>query len=224
MPVAAATNAIISLADVKDFLKIGVNAADTTQDDFLQTWINYVSSELEGITGINNKVKVQDVASEITNGTGRTKLRTLYYPIYAIGVAASTTDVAKLASVQYRDDVDSAWTDIETDIDHILINTPDIFHVSEQNTYNIELSDATFPAGQKNIKVSYQAGWSSIPAAIVMVALEKVSDVYKQSSRGGSRFGLNSFSESEGMGSKNTNYKDLTKRHEEMLKPFRRRY
>jgi len=223
MSVAAASNAIVSLADVKDFLAIPT--ATTDDDDFLQTWINYHSRAIEGFEGFNNKVKVQDVANEIVNGNGRSKLCTFYYPIYAIGVAASTTNAQKLASIQYRDDVDSDWTDIEDDLDHILINTPELTTVSKQNTYNFELSEGFFPEGTANIRLNYQAGWSTIPADFVIMCLEKTVKTYRDSGKkGGGWFGIQSTSVSEGGGSRSKQYLDFTERHVKMMKKYLRRY
>jgi hypothetical protein len=224
MPVAAASNAIISLAEVKDFL--GISTGTTDDDDFLQTWINRHSLAIEGFAGFNNKVKVQDVANEITNGTGRTKHRTLYYPIYAIGIAASTTDAAKLASVQYWNTTTLAWTNIETDLTRILLNNPELSQVSGQKSYNIELTVEIFPEGTQNIRLNYQTGWSTIPADFVTMCLEKTGKTWKDSpgkGRGG-WFGMSQKSQSEGGGSKSTTYIDFTERHAKMMKPYLRRY
>jgi hypothetical protein len=222
MSVAAASNAIISLAEVKDFLAIPT--ATTTDDDFLQTWVNYQSSAIEE-TGIFNKVKVQDISGEILNGNGRTKIRTNYFPITAIGVAASTTDALKLASVQDWDDATDAWTNIETDIDNILIHTPVLAYASAQNPHCLELLETIFPEGTQNIKLSYQAGWSTIPTNLVIVCLELVAGLYRDSGHmGGGRFGLQSTSINEGGGSKNVQYKDFSARHLKLMEPYKRKF
>lgn len=213
---------IVTLADVKDYLNIPTSS--TTDDNFLQAWISNVSREIEGENGINNKIVVQNISDEISNGTGRTKLRPLYYPIVALGVAASTTDALKLASCQCRDDVDSSWTNIEDDIDHIIWHNPNLEHVSEQKSYCFELVEEYFPLGTDNIKMSYQAGWSTVPSALKIVCIEKVVELYRNSSKaGGGRFGIQSLTKSEGGGNMSTVYKDFTERHQKMMKPYRRR-
>lgn len=223
MPVAAAAYAITTATVVKDYLAIPTGT--TTDDDFIQTWINTVSLEMEGMSGINNKIVVQDVSSEISNGTGRTKLRPLYYPIVALGVAASTTDAQKLASCQYRNDVDSSWADIEDDIDHIIWHNPNIEHLSQNKSYCFELIEGSFPLGTANIKMSYRAGWSVVPGELTLVCVEKVVELYRNSSKGGGgRFGLQAYSVNEGGGSKNIQYKDFTIRHKKMMEPYRRKF
>ena len=209
---------VTTLAVVKDFLAIPT--ASTTYDDFLQRWLSYLSLEMEGINGINNKIRSQTLTNEIGDGNGRTKFRPSFYPIVAIGIVGAT-DEQKLASVQY--DNDGTWTDIETDLDNILIHNPNLWHLSEQDSYNLELTEGTFPEGTQNIRLTYQAGWSTIPGDLLRVCLEKVADFYKQSMRGDGRFGLSSFSKSEGVGSKNTQYIDFTERHQKMMKPYRRK-
>lgn len=211
---------IVTLGEVKDFLQL----TSTTHDIFLQKWISYHSLEMEGINGINNKIKVQDVSNEILNGTGRSKIRPKYYPIYAIGIATSTTDALKLASVQYRDDTDSAWTNIEDDIDHILINNPELSVVSEQDSYNLELTEDTFPEGTANIRLSYQAGWSTIPGELKLVCLEKVAETFRNSNKSdGGRFGVQSITIGEGGGTRTMTFKDLYARHQMMMKPYKRK-
>jgi hypothetical protein len=208
------------LTEVRDFLNLA--STETGDDNFLQSWINNFSGLMEGISGINNKIRVQDVANEIGNGNGRSKYRPLYYPIYAIGVAASTTDAQKLASVQYRDDVDSAWTDIEDDIDHILINNPQIDRVTEQTSYNLELFEEIFPVGTQNIRISYQAGWYTVPQELKLVCLEKVVELYQMSYRKDSRFGMRTKSDSGAGANFNYTFTDFNDRHQKMMQPYKR--
>lgn len=209
---------IVTLTEVKEFL----NIVGTSNDTFLSRWISYVSKQMESMEGINNKVRVQTITDEIRSGNGLSRVVPNFYPIYAIG-ANGASDAQKLASVQYRTDVDTAWADIETDLDHIVLNNPNLFEMNDQNPYSIELTATAFPVGLKNVKLTYQAGWEVIPAELTLVALEKVADLYKQSSKNDGRFGIESKSESEGGGNRNTRYKDFTERHERMMKPYRRR-
>jgi hypothetical protein len=220
MAVAAASNAIITTTDVKDFLSIA--SGTTTHDDYFQTWINYYSSLIEGINGINNKVKSQDISNEIGNGNGRSRYRPIYYPIVHAYLTTSTTDALKLACVQSRDDVDSDWENIEDDLDHILLNNPNLADISQQKSYNIELTEETFPEGIQNIRLNYQAGWSTIPADLAIVCLEMVCDHFKKSGKGDGRFGIQVKSKSEGGGSQSTTFIDFTDRHKKMMAPYKR--
>lgn len=213
-PIAAA---IVTVATVKDFLNI--SSSDTTVDNFLQTWINQQSLRIEGPDGINNKVVAQTITNELQNGNGRARLRPWFYPIIDIG-AVGASDAQKLASVQY--DNDGTWTDIETDVDNIIFNNPITGFANQNNSYNIELLEEVFPEGTRNIRLTYQAGYSTTPADLVVVCLERVAELYQDSYVGGKRFGIQTFSKSEGGGSLNTTYKDFTKRHKDMMKPYRR--
>ena len=176
---------------------------------------------MEGMNGINNKIKSQTITGEIQNGTGRSKMRPNYFPIVGVGIVGAT-NAEKLAAVQVRDDVDSAWEDIEDNVNHIIVNNPDLFHQSQQNASNIELYDQTFTEGYQNIKLTYQAGYSTVPGALAIVCIEKVMEVYQNSYKGGKRFGIRTFSKSEGGGNLSTTYIDFTSRHREMMKPYKR--
>ncbi len=213
--VVAAVSSIVLLNDVKNYLSITLS--DTTKDDFLQTYINAESLRIEA--ELVNKVMAQTQTNEIGNGNGRARYRPMYYPIIDIGIVGAT-DAQKLASVQY--DVDGTWTDIETDVDNIIINNPVLGQGSEQNSYNIELLELTFEEGTKNIRLTYQAGYSTAPSPLWTVCLERVVETYQKSYQGGKRFGLDSVSKAEGGGSTSTRYTDFSARHEKMMKPYRR--
>jgi len=212
-------NDIISLGEVKDYLAI--EESDTTHDVFLQRWITDVSTQIE--QEIDNVVIVQTITGEIHDGNGRTKLRPNFYPIVGLG-ASSATDAEQLAALQYLND--DTWTDLATDVDDILFNNPGVTYQSEQNSYNIELPDGSFPSGRRNIALNtYRAGWSTVPVAIKTVCLEKVVETFRNSSKeGGGRFGITSTSKSEGIGNKSTTYKDFTERQKKFLDPYRRKY
>jgi hypothetical protein len=195
---------IITLARVKDFLAIPSSTSD--DDNFLQTYISQFSLEIE--SEIQNKVRSQTVTDEIGNGNGRSKYRPKFFPIVS------------LTEAQYLDD--TTWTDIEDDV---IINSPELSQVSAQNSHNLELTESVWPEGTQNIKLTYVAGWLTIPSTLSLVCLEKTVELYRNSGKkGGGRFGLQSFSVNEGGGSKNTQYKDLTERHRVMLNPYRRPY
>lgn len=222
MSVSAASNAIITTALVKDYLAIG--STDSTHDDFFQTWINYVSEQIEGPRGIDNKVVVCGIVNEIRNGNGRTRMRPKYFPLVSLGDESDDTESEKLASLQYRTSLDGSWTDIETDIDAIVLNNPSLFELSAQNSYNIQLLNKYFPEGNQNIRMSYRAGWSTVPTDLVLVCLEKVVEIYRMSSKeGGGRFGVSSVSKNEAGGNKSTTYKDFNDIHQKMMKPYKRR-
>ena len=214
--VAAATNAILSLDVVKDYLSISLLTA--TDDDFLQLAINNQSSWIE--SQIINKVKSQLITGEISDGTGRCRLRTKYFPIIS------------LTLLQYLDE-NGTWTDILTTLTDAILRNPENQFSNQNNSFYIELPTGyyfepfiyTSDVNEiQNIKVSYYAGYAVIPTEIYDVCLERVVDYYKRSSRGGGRFGKESDAGSGMAVSTSTRYIDFSPRHKEMLQPFKRRY
>lgn len=169
---------LITFAQAKAYLNIGVQSADTAQDVWLQEVLTDISAEVE--LYCNRKFAVQSVSNEIYDGDSwrvskdRRRLRTNYFPITQLSTEATPSDAQKLASVQYRNDPDSAWTDIETDVDHILINARWDY---------IELYDEAFPRGVQNILLSYKTGYSTVPQDLKMVCLEMTAMKWKESNR-----------------------------------------
>lgn len=242
---------IITFAQAKAYLNIGVAAADTAQDVWLQEVISDISAEIE--LYCKRKFAVQQIAGEIYDGDGwqvnGSRIYSNYYPITAIGpytsgtlaettgtitrttgsfladgwevgmtgtivdaganngvtftvtvVVALTLTVSqtltavtpaiasvlnastatKLLSVADRTDPDTAWAAIETDIDHIFTNPLWDY---------IELYDEIFNGGVQNIKLTYRAGYSTIPQDLKVVALEMVAMMWKESNRGSGLLG-----------------------------------
>jgi hypothetical protein len=206
---AVSAYAIPTLLEVKGFLKIG--SSDTTLDTTLEGWIDKTSLSIEKF--LENKVAVQSITGEILDGDGTSRLYTKYFPVTQLSTESAPTDAQKLASLQYRNDPDSSWTDIMDDIDHVFLDVDRDY---------IELYDATFPVGQRNIKVSYKAGYSVIPGDIWMVAVEMAAWWYRQSREGDWALGKSSSGDSGAGGSISTSYREMQAEWERRLKPYRR--
>lgn len=210
--VAAATNAIISLDEIKDYLKIPLATGD--EDDFLQLTINYQSTWIE--RQIRNKVVSQLISNEYSYWTGRNIIRTQYFPIISLTV------------LQYLNTSD-VWTDLLTTIGDAILTNPENCVSHENNSFHIELPDGyTSPTlngdNALNLKKSYNAGYAVIPTELHDVCLERVVDYFKQSRRGKDRFGIQNESISGTVQGGSTSYIDFSPRHKEMMKPFVRRY
>ena len=198
-----AAYAIPTLQEVKDYLKISIHDSDA----ILETWINHASSSIEQYT--NRKIVVQSVSGEIYDGDGSDTLFVRYWPVTQLSTESAPTTAQKLASLQYRNGPDEAWTDIETDIDHIFIDV---------NWPFIKLYEQTFPKGMRNVKISYKAGFSTIPGDIWRVSVEMVADMWNQSKHGTSdRLGKSTVS----IQSSSTTYKDLKPEWEKVLDYYR---
>lgn len=202
---AVAANDIVLLADIKDYLR----KTDTNQDNFLQDWLTIISGQIEEYC--DRKFREQTITGEIHDGDGTEILYTHYFPITQLDGA---TDAAKLANLQYRNDPDSAWTDIETDIDHVFLDS--------RNPY-IEFYDEVFPLGRRNIKVSYKAGYTSIPADVQRVCIEMVAILWKECNAGGFfRIGEGSVTNSIQGTNFTIQFIDLDKRWKALLDRYRK--
>lgn len=206
---ALADYAIVSLAEAKYQLAIG--QSDTTDDTEIENFIDEVSAYVEDYTG--RKVVVQSVSNEIHDGDGTAKLYPVYFPVTQLSTEASPTDAQKLAALQYRDSPDSSWTDIETDIDHVFVDTRRPF---------IQLYDTVFPLGTRNVKISYKAGFTGVPLdEIKRVVLEMVHMAWMHHRGGQNTLGMQS-SSSSGMGTNVSNgWKDMRPEWKEVLDRFR---
>jgi hypothetical protein len=206
--IAAATNAIITLDEVKDYLKISLTSSE--EDDFLQSAINNASNEIEDY--IDNKVVVQTITDEIYDGDGRKRLYTNYYPIVGLGIAGADS-AAQLAALRVRDDVDDTFAAVEININHI--------HLDIRKPC-VELFDEVFPYGRQTIKITYRAGWSTVPTdfkdACLMLAVAK----YKDSMRGDNRFGIESNSSGGMAVGGSARYIDARKKAYELISAYRK--
>ena len=205
---ALADYAIVSLAEAKR--QLAISQSDTTDDTELEGFIDQVSAWVEDYTG--RKVVVQSVSSEIHNGDGTAFLYPDFFPVTQLSVQATPTDAQKLAALQYRDSPDGLWTDIETDIDHVFVDVRNPF---------IELYDTAFPIGQRNVTISYKAGFTGVPLnEIKRIVLEMVQIAWNEHRGGQNSLGMQNTSDSGGT-NMSRSWKDLRPQWKEILDRFR---
>jgi hypothetical protein len=220
--VALTSYAITSLNAVKGYLKRPLTD-DNDNDDWLITQINIASGICEQYC--QRVFTIQSFSDELHNGNGRSRMRTLYYPITQLSTEASPSDAQKLAAVQYRDDVNSAWQNIETDVDNIIINNPPDYLLSPHNSHNIELLEETFPLGTRTVKLSYKAGLSGVALAeIEQLVIEMVVTTWKESGRGQGTLGQSQMTNSAGGNSENITIKNLKPEWKEVLNRYKRNF
>lgn len=206
---AVSAYAIPSLAEVKAFLKIAT--ANTDLDTTLEGWIDKTSLSIEKYLG--NKVTVQSITSEYHDGNGTVRLYPKYFPVTQLSTETTPSDAQKLAALQYRNNPDASFADLMDDLDHIFMDVDWDY---------IELYDATFPVGMRNIKLSYKAGYSPIPGDIWQVAVEMVAWWYRQSREGDWALGKQSSSDSGAGTALSTSYREMQAEWERRLKPYRK--
>ena len=201
-------NAIVTLAEAK--LQLNITTSNTNEDTMLEAWINETSQEVEDYC--QRKFVVQSVSSEYHNGDGSRFLYPKYFPVTQLSTETTPTSSDTLGALQYRDTPDSSWTNIETDTDHIFYGT-DIPY--------IELYDTTFPSGRRNIKISYKAGYSTVPADVKKVVLEKIQIRWNTSGNGGNLLGYSNLNQSEPSGNISSTIISLEDKWNKILDRYR---
>lgn len=189
---------ILTSTEVKAYL--GISGSD--KDTLIGTFISDVSLWIEEFTG--RKIASQTVTGEIGNGSG-----TEYHVPKYVPVTAVTT-------LQDRETPDDSWADIVSDSDHILVD--------QVNGDYIELYGDIFPAGSSNIKLTYTAGYSTVPNTIKQVAYEMVAIRLRESNDpalGQNRLGMASNSSSQSGVNYSKSYIDLMPKWEKILRPYR---
>lgn len=201
-------NAIITLAEAK--AQLNLSSGDVSADTQIESWINESSSIVEDYCG--RKIVVQSVSGEILDGDGSRFLYPKYFPVTQLSTETSPTTSQKLSALQYRDTPDSTWTDFEDNINYLFIRSDKPF---------IESYETAFPLGIQNIKISYKAGFSTVPSDIKKVVLEMVQiwrseSIIGENSLGKSQTNLNAMG-----GNMNVSFLDMDKRWKVVLDRYR---
>lgn len=191
----ANSNLLVSFTEVNNYLQ-PQTVKDESLSAFLSDTITLISNKFEEY--IEKGILAQNYIGYY-NGTGTTKLFTENFPINNI------------ISLQYRDNPTASWTDF-----YSASLSANIFN----NNHFIELYDKCFPCGRKNIKIIYNAGYTSTPAQIKQIALEAIQDHYNNSKRGNNILGLKSKTDSGEDGSTKV-FEDLWNKHKEILDQYK---
>ena len=192
---------ILTAAEVKAYLGI----SGTDKDTIIGTFISDVSLWLEGYTG-RKIAGSQTVTNEIGNGDGTE----FFYPKYP--------PVSAVTTLQDRSDPNGTWASIVSDTDYILIDPI-------AGDY-VELYNTTFPEGRSNIRITYTAGYSTIPNEVKQVAYEMVATRFRESNDpalGHNRLGMISTATSQAGVSYSKSYIDLLPKWKSILAPYRTR-
>ncbi len=162
------TKFLVSLSDMKDYLDAG--DANSTEEGIIGQLINWASSMFDEETDRN---LLADDHIEYYDGNGLKVLNLQNYP-----VNSSVTEIAAY--------IDGDWDfteDTKLDSDSIFIKSSE-----GQLVYK----DGVFTRGNQNIKVSYNAGYSTVPYDLRMACMELVGLLWKE--RNGKNWGVNSIS------------------------------
>jgi hypothetical protein len=139
-------NALTTLAIAKKWIKIPTTVTD--QDDVVEILINGFSQEIEALA--QRKLKSQSV-TEIKHGRGTNLILFREWPVTAIS--------------ELRIDGGSLFTDPATVID------PADYTLADDGN-SLLLIGGTFPRGYNNVRVTYTAGYTTVPADLQQACLD----------------------------------------------------
>lgn len=169
---------------------------ETSLSGFVNSTIQLISDKFEEYVG---RTLIAQNFIGYYDGTGCNKLFTENYPINNI------------ISLQYRNSPIDSWTDFYTGS-----ATANILTYSN----HIQLYSNYFPFGKKNIKIVYNAGYTSTPGDIKQCAIEAVKQHYDNSNFKSNRLGLKS-SNGGGDASTSQTYEDIWDKHKIVLDSYR---
>jgi len=192
---------IITAAEFKSYA--GISGSD--KDTIIGTFISDVSLWIEEFTG-RKVAGSQTVSAEVGNGDGTEKFYPKYPPVTAV------------SSLQKRGSPTDSWADIVSNSSNIIIDPI--------NGEYIEVYGTSFPWGRSNIRVTYTAGYSTVPNPIKQVCYEMVMLRFRDSNDpalGGNRLGIESQSSSQPGGSTTSKtYADMLPKWERILARYKR--
>lgn len=184
---------LVSLEEVQSQL----GNSSTSLTSFLNFAISVKSMQIENICGVGLSAGNY---TDYYDGNGSDILFLSQQPIISI------------SSLQYQLTPTSDWVNYYTGS-----ATANIQY--SQRTGKLKLYNSFFYEGMNNIKIIYRAGFETIPSDLKQICIEEVIDMYNKSSKGESRLGVNSTTQSNGQGSFTQVFKDLSEEHK--LKLYR---
>ncbi len=154
------SNAWVSLAETKEFMGI----SGSSDDDLLTSLINYCFSALEDYLG--RQIKSRTYTEERYDGDGTDTLIVYQYPITAI-------------SSIYDDPSLGFNSDTLIDSDDYLIDDQDRYPGRIRLAGEDALS-LSFAKGKTNIKITYTAGYVTIPNTLKFGLLTYITSAYNK--------------------------------------------
>jgi uncharacterized phiE125 gp8 family phage protein len=153
----AASTDLTTRDDLKRYL--GIDAGDTSQDDLLDDLIDYASERIE--THCRRRFASEEL-TEYLDGPGTTEL------------VLSRRPVSVLSSV--RVDADRGFA-AETEVDSSEL-------VLRADAGVAERVGAIFPAGARNVRVEYTAGYSTVPDDLALACVKLAAAWYAHARAG----------------------------------------
>lgn len=152
-------NALTTLSMAKSHLSIG--ASDVLQDARIELFINAASEKIERYT--NRTLVSQGTIAELQHGRRENILLLKQWPVIAVS------------------EVSIDYTAAHTAPANVVLASD--YTVSDDSN-SLLLINSTFPVGFNNIKVSYTAGYVTVPSDLELAALWLVEWFYLMRTRG----------------------------------------
>lgn len=194
-------NLLISVSEAMDYIRADENdTANSSLSAFISNAIGYVSDTIESYC--NKGIKEQTYIGIYSGNNCNNKLLTDNYPIHSI------------SSLQYRVSPLDTFQDLVPNLNTFVHN----------HNYYLRLYSYSFPFGEKNIKIIYNAGYPTIPNDIKQVALEMTQIIYSTSQYGNGLLGYKSQNENPGsLGtSKTIDFEPVRKEHRRILDKYKK--
>lgn len=152
---ALSATALVTLEDAKDYLNI-VSSAD---DVAIERLVHAASTFCEKSTG--RVFKTRTVTDQVYSGTGGPLLRLKDYPVTSVSAVSFLTSVAP-----------DVWTAQSTTTYPVTITGP--------NEDTLLYRNLSWEKGAANVRVTYVAGYATVPDQIKEAALQAVAFLWKK--------------------------------------------
>ncbi len=153
----AASTDLTTRDDLK--LYLGIDAADSSEDDFLDDLIDYASERIETHCG---RRFASEALTEYLDGPGTTEL------------VLSRRPVTELTSVRIDSERDFG-EDTEVDSSELVLH-------AESGV--VERDGAVFPRGASNVRVVYTAGYAAVPDDLALACVKLAAAWYAHARAG----------------------------------------
>lgn len=164
--------AIITRENLKTYLGI----SGTSEDDFLDLVVAGVDTLIESLSG--RRFESETYTEQVVDGTGRQRLYLPNRPLTAVSEVRVSGE--GVAGVNNSSDFDSS-TIWNVNDDYVI----DSLTQDERNQSLLVAVYGVWPLGIKNVRVTYTAGYTTVPADIKLAAYQIAARVRNGRTRGG---------------------------------------
>lgn len=149
---ALSSTALLTLAEVQEHLEI----YDSAQLGYLEILTERVTAWIEKKTG--RRLKSRTYTNEITSGWGKSHLMMYEWPVMAVSGVDFILNVAP-----------TSWE--SQSLTELLIDSYDL--------RTVRFRDRVFPKGTDNVRLTYTAGYVTVPEDLKQLALELVTQKHR---------------------------------------------